>query len=87
MGKADLIKAHQQGQLKDSAVCGLSNTSSVVIVEIDNYEEKVFGYITGGSQRDYFYVKFRQIEDDGVFKVGRLNFRFSQFMRVTRQMT
>ena len=84
MAKADLIRAHQQGQITDSAVCGMSNTSAAVIVHIDDHEEKVFGYLSGGSKNEYFYVKYRQLEDDSAFKVGNLNFRFSQFMRINR---
>ena len=84
MSKVELIKAHEQGQLKDAAVCGMSNTSAAVIVHIDDQEEKVFGYLSGGSKNEYFYVKYRQLQDDSAFKVGNLNFRFSQFMRINR---
>lgn len=84
MSKAELIKAYKQGQLKDSAVHTMTNTSAAVIVHIDDHEEKVFGYIAGGSEKQYFYVKYRHLADDTAFNVWKMNFRFSQFMRINR---
>lgn len=84
MSKAELITAYEQGQLKDSAVHTITNVFSAVIIHIDDHEEKVFGYLSGAGRKEYFYVKYRQLNDDSVFTVGKLNFRFSQFMRVGR---
>lgn len=82
MSKSELIKAYEQGQIQDSAVCGISNNHSAVIIHIDDREEKVFGYLAGGGKKDYFHVKYQHLANDTAFRVGQLNFRFSQFMRI-----
>lgn len=84
MSKAELIKAHKEGRLKDSAVHTMTNTSAVVIVHIDDHEEKVFGYFSGGNEPQYFYVKYRHLADDTAFNVWKVHLRFSQFMRINR---
>lgn len=84
MSKAELIKAYEQGKLQDSAVHTMTNTSAVVIIHIDEHEEKVFGYVSGGSEKQYFYVKYRHLAEDTAFNVWKLSLRFSQFLRINR---
>lgn len=84
MTKAELIKAYKDGKLKDIGVCTLTNTSAAVIVDINHDEDKVFGYLSGGTEPIFFLVgyKYSHKNEDSTFKVGKMTLSLGQFMRV-----
>lgn len=85
--KAELMKAVRKGELKPIASCTLSNTGGIAICYIDDYSEKVFGYMAYGQEeiatKDFFFVKMNT-ESSGrqFFKVGQLKIYLDECMRL-----
>lgn len=84
--KAELMQAHREGRLQPVAYFTMTNTSSLVILHMDDYAEKVFGYSAYGqdviSSRDYFYVKLNtSVNGLSSFRIGGLTVQLEHCMR------
>lgn len=80
MTKKELIKLYENGNLKEKGIETLSNVFSIVVVDIDEREGKVFGYFSGLEFKDYFYVKLE--ENYSSFKVKNRTYNLKNFMRI-----
>lgn len=78
MTKAELIKKYNNGELRSVGYHILSNTHTATIVYIDHESDRVFGFLGGENERDFFFVKY---DSAGNFKVGSLRLNTGQFMR------
>ena len=87
--KAELMKAVRDGELQPIASHTLSNTGGIAICYMDDYSEKVFGYMAYGQKikemasKDFFFVKINT-ENSGrqFFKVGQLKIYLDECMRL-----
>lgn len=85
--KRELIDNHKRGQLVPIASYPLSNNGGIAICYMDDYSEKVFGFMAYGQDavqsKDYFYVKINNAgRDSANFKVGQLTIPLSGCMRI-----
>ncbi|MNS17325.1 hypothetical protein D3C72_489990 [compost metagenome] len=83
MEKKELIKQYEAGELKVNSVSSISNNAGAAIVHIEHgIEDKVFGFVSSGDKKSYFFVKLQYLTDKIKFKVGQLSFDLDSFIRV-----
>ncbi|MCR8994617.1 hypothetical protein [Brevibacillus laterosporus] len=81
MNKQQLIEKYNNGELKVMASANLTNLSGVAVCHIEyGTDDKVFGYVTNGEKRDFFFVKLKYLTDKIVFNVGKLRLDLSKFI-------
>lgn len=83
MNKQELIQKFNNGELKVMGSTHLTNNSGVSVCHIEyGSDDKVFGYVTDGEKRDFFFVKLKYLTDKIVFNVGKLRLDLGEFIRV-----
>lgn len=83
MSKKQLIEKFNNGELKPIGVTHITNTSGIAVCHVEHgIEDKVFGYITIGDTRKFFFVTLKYLTEKIVFQVGKMRFDIGEFMRV-----
>ncbi|ALA48004.1 hypothetical protein ABE137_12525 [Brevibacillus laterosporus] len=81
MNKQQLIEKYNNGELKVMASTNLTNLSGVSVCHVEyGIDDKVFGYVTNGEKRDFFFVKLKYLTDKIVFNVGKLRLDLNEFI-------
>jgi hypothetical protein len=83
MTKKELIQQFNEGKIQPIATSHITNNIGIAICHIDyGTDDKVFGYITNGEKRNFFFVKLKYLTDKITFKVKNMTFDLSELIRV-----
>lgn len=82
MTKKELIQKEKSGEMLPIGVSHITNTIGIAVCHIEyGIDEKVFGYITLGGRKQYFYVKLHYMVSKIIFRIGNMTFDIGQFTR------
>jgi hypothetical protein len=80
--KKELVKKYNEGHFKEVAFYNPSAFDVLEIIDIDDYDEYVFGYYQYmDHEKKFFKVKFYWTEHDQRFRVQGKNYYISEFLR------
>ncbi|TVX86051.1 hypothetical protein [Paenibacillus agilis] len=83
MSKKALIEKFNKGELRPIGVTHITNTSGIAVCHVEHgINDKVFGYITVGETKRFFFVTLKYMAEKIVFNVGKMRFDIGEFMRV-----
>ena len=81
MTKKELIQKYETGSFTEEFVYNPSAFDAMVIVDINDYEEYVFGYYQYmNEKKEFFKVKFYWTEHDQRFQVKGTSYYVSEFL-------
>lgn len=83
MTKKELVEKYNKGEIKEIGENHITNTSGIYVCHIEyGIDDKVFGYISDGEKKNFFFVKLKYLAEKIVFNIGKMRFNIDDFIRV-----